>query len=721
MFYGTGLGAPLVGSVCEVTARYCAIADRAGRVAIVERATGAVMATQAFGPLEAMQFDEAGARLGVGAHRSAFEWSWRTGEVVDVGAPSSRQAVTVSARYLAWVEGSSGFTSEVMVTSRFGPASSHAFKSKYVKALHLLDEDLLLVVHTDSLEVWQLRGEAPPTPVASLELPAEPEPRLRPYGGRPVVEVCRSYLLVEASPTQWLVLTRRLVPVRTIALNREQVVVDPDSDRFAHLEARPSELTTAIVEDVASGRVLARADVKFSTGNRVRFSAAGLLFDSRLGRSGWDLQSPPRDVPGQGSAELLALVAGQRVEAVGSTVQFSDFFSPQPSAQAPSHGSSFVDGRVRLFGDHALFDSRKSEWSFEPRRVESWSALGVTLGEPLPGEPWTQEADTLTFTGGRTLRFSPGELGSVPWASVDAKQSRAVVCLPREWRLYDLTTGHVLRRVKEALEYATASFADDGSFLVTDAQWLTLYDRQGLVRGRLHHFTPDPNGFRSSDGLRPRVLWAGRSVVVALNQQLWFLKAQDLSVEGQVSADVVGLARTTTGVAVSLRQGLALYEETGGLRQQIEAARNVTGVQVVSEEGERVAFCDGARLVVLNQRGELEDEDASLCERATAIGVSRTHLAAVRDGAVLFVRRDDRSRWQLRSFAQPQGRGLRSGPHGAQPEAPERALLVRHGDQFEVWPSAARPFSSSVGAGLESASGLLDALWRPEAAPPDGR
>ena len=718
VFLGTGLAPPIERVECDRGARVCAFADRAGRLAIVERVTGAVLATQAFGEIEAMQFDAAGLQLGVGGHHGAFEWSWRTGEVVALGGGSSyRDGVAINAHHQAWVSGGLG-RYQVVVTPRDGGVA-RTFATDLVKTMRFLADDSLLVVHSDSLELLGLRAGGPITRVASFTLPAEPEPRVRGYAFRPYVHASRSYVWVEASSTQVVLLTRQLAFVRDVPRDREQLVVDPDSDRFVRFQELASGLTRAIVADVDTGRELARAELPFSGGGRAWFVPGGLVFSSRRGRWQWRLGAVPTELPGT-TTDVLAVVDGQRIEAADATVQFAPLASPHPTAQAPSYGATFVAGTLELLGDHLVIAAPPFEFGpgLGGPRAEVWSAEGTSsVVAPVPATD-VRDAASVTLRDGTPLKLPNQDQAASAWT--DATQTRAVVALAEEWRLYDLATGAVLLRVKSPLELGRApvSFSDDGKLLlVADAHWLVLYDRSGRVHGRFEYDHPDPTVLGlSSDYDALHVQWTPVAVAVAVRDHLWFLSRRDLAglTRHTLGSDLRHLVRTKSGVLGELDEGVSLFDPRGVLRRQITQA----GPRSISSDGTLVAYCDGDRLVVVDELGVRTDGDDTLCARALSVAASVTHLAAMRDGGVDLVRRDDRTRWRLASVASPRrlvhrGRGRGPGEPPPPPEPPERALIVRTDRAFEVWPASASPFVTTVASSYAATPGLLGDLWRP--------
>ncbi|MBM4780467.1 MAG: hypothetical protein GQE15_22415 [Archangiaceae bacterium] len=710
VFFGTGLAAPIDFAICEHDAHHCAFADRTGRLAIIERSTGAVLATQFFGEVEELRFDDSGLRLGVTGHHFAVEWSWRSGEVTSLADSRYRGAPTLGRRWHAWSSGG-GVGEQVVVTPRAG-GQSRVFPTGLVKVLHVVDDDRLLVVHTDSLELLRVRDDAPLEVIAAATLPPEPEPRLRSYGHRPVVQLSRSFLWVEADATKVLLFTKSLELVRTLERPRGALFVDPDSDRYAFLEELESGFTKVSLRQLEPARELAHAEVKFSGSGRVHFTPDRIVFSSWRGIWHWQPGEPPVEV--HGSAQTLAVVADQRVEMQDSSVQFTPLTGQQPASRSSSFGASLVKGELDLFDDHAVLTSRR-----DGCRTETWSASGVSelFSEPVK-EP-TRQGDTFNIAG-RTLRFAPNELAPASFLVVNGQQSRAVVTLANGWRLYDVKSGAVLAKGKTTLEWdrQPATFSDDGAWLlIADDQWLTLHDDKGRVRGRFQHFKPDPNalGMRGGSGPPTHVVWTPESIVVAIEEHVWFLKSPSLELIAQhTTSDLMSLEATRSGVAAFERSGLTLFDPRGVVRRHFTQH----GPQALSADGALIAFCDADRFKVVDPLGETVDEDATVCARATSISVSDSLLGSVRDGVVEFVRRDDRTRWSITSLAAKRPM-VRMGPaRGDPPLPPERALLIRSGDAFDSWPPASK-FVTTVGR-ITPATGLLEKLWpaREGATPP---
>lgn len=699
VFFGTGLAAPIDLATCDRALRHCAFADRTGRLAIIERSTGAVLATQFFGEVEALRFDDSGLRLGVTGHHVAVEWSWRSGEVSSLSDSRYRGAPTLGRRWHAWSSGG-GVGEQVVVTPR-AQGQPRVFPTSLVKVLHVVDDDRLLVVHTDSLELLRVRDDAPLELIAAATLPPEPEPRARGYGHRPVVQLSRSFLWVEADATKVLLFTKSLELARTLQRPRGALFVDPDSDRYAFLEELESGFTKVSLLQLEPPRELAQTEVKFSGSGRVHFTSDRIVFSSSRGV--WHWRPGEQVVEGRTAAQALSLVADQRVEVQESTVQFTPLTGQQPVTRAGSLGASLVRGELELFDDHAVLASRRDGCS-----AETWSASGVSAFFSEPVKEPTREGDSFIIAG-RTVRFAPGELTPTSFVVVNGQQSRAVVALANGWRLYDVTSGAVLAKGKTALEWERrpATFSDDGAWLlIADEQWLTMHDDTGRVRGRLQHFKPDPNVLGRRGGWAPptRVLWTAESVVVAIEEHVWFLKSPSLElIARHTTSDLMSLEATKSGVAALERSGLTLFDPRGAVRRKFTQQ----GPQALSADGELIAFCDGERFKVVDPLGEAVDEDATLCTRATSIALSASTLGSVRDGFVEFVRRDDRTRWVLSSFLARRAGGRSSNDP---PPPPERALLIRSGDAFDVWPAAASPFVTTVGA-LTPATGLLQKLW----------
>lgn len=703
VFFGTGLAAPIDFATCGKSE--CAFADRTGRLAIIERSTGTVLATQFFGEVEELRFDDSGLQLGVTGHHFAVEWAWRTGEVRSLRDTAYRGAPTLGRRWHAW-SGGRGVGDEVTVVPRAG-GSPRVFTTTLVKVLHVVDDDRLLVVHTDSLELLRVRDDGPLEVIASATLPPEPEPRVRGYGHRPVVHLSRSFLWVEADATKVLLFTKSLELARTLQRPRGALFVDPDSDRYGFLEDLESGFTKVSLFQLEPPLELAHAEVKLSGSGRVHFTPDRIVFSSWRGLWHWRPGEPPVEV--RSAAQVLAMVGAQRVEAQDSTVQFTPLTGQQPSSRASSLGASLVRAELELLDDRAVVTSRRDGCS-----VEAWSASGVTpvLVDP-PNEP-TREGDAF-IVAGRTLRFAPNELAPTSMVVTNEQNSRAVVTLATGWRLFDLKSGAVLAKGKTTLdpERQPIAFSADGTWLlIADEQWLTLHDEKGRVRGRFQHFKPDPNMLGSRGGGPPptHVVWTREAIVVAIGAQLWFLKAPGLELIAQHTlSSLTSFEPIPSGVAALERGGVTLFDARGAVRRKFTQQ----GPQALSADGALIAFCDADRLQVVDPLGEPVDEDATLCARATNIAVSDSLLGAVRDGAVELVRRDDRSRWSLRSFT-----AKRSGLISAAPaQPPARALLVRSGEAFDAWPPAASKFVTVTG--LVPTPGLLEKLWpaRQDASP----
>ncbi|MER2566540.1 MAG: hypothetical protein ABTQ32_37810 [Myxococcaceae bacterium] len=696
VFFGTGLAAPIDFATCGKSE--CAFADRTGRLAIIERSTGAVLATQFFDEVEDLRFDDSGSQLGVTGHHFAVEWAWRTGEVRSLRDTAYRGAPTLGRRFHTW-SGGRGVGDEVTVVPRAG-GSPRVFTTTLVKVLHVVDDDRLLVVHTDSLELLRVRNDGPLELIASASLPPETEPRMRGYGHRPVVHLSRSFLWVEADATKVLLFTRSLELARTLQRPRGALFVDPASDRYAFLEELESGFTKASLFQLEPPLELAHAEVKLSGSGRVHFTLDRIVFSSWRGLWHWRPGEPPVEV--RSAAQVLAVVGEQRVEAQDSTVQFTPLTGQQPTTRASSLGASLVRAELELLDDRAVVTSRRDGCS-----VETWSASGVTpvLLEPT-NEP-TREGDAF-IVAGRTLRFAPNELAPTSMVVTNERHSRAVVTLATGWRLFDLKSGAVLVKGKTTLdpERQPISFSDDGAWLlIADEQWLTLYDETGRGRGRFQHFKPDPNGLGSRGGWAPptHVLWTRDALVVAIDAHLWFLKAPGLELIAQHTlSSLTSLESTPSGVVALERGGVTLFDTRGAVRRQFTQH----GPQALSTDRALIAFCDSDRFKVVDPLGEPVDEDATLCARATNIAVSASQLGSIRDGAVELVRRDDRSRWSLRSFRAKRA-AITISREPAQP--PERALLVRAGEAFDIWPSTTSKFVTVTG--LEPAPGLLDKLW----------
>lgn len=697
VFFGTGLAAPIDFATCGKSE--CAFADRTGRLAIIERSTGAVLATQFFGEVEELRFDDSGLQLGVTGHHFAVEWAWRTGEVRSLRDTAYRGTPTLGRRWHAW-SGGRGVGDEVTVVPRAG-GSAHVFTTSLVKVLHVVDDERLLVVHTDSLELLRVRDDGPLEVIASATLPPEPEPRMRGYGHRPVVHLSRSFLWVEADATKVLLFTKSLELARTLERPRGALFVDTDSDRYAFLEDLESGFTKASLFQLDPPRELAHAEVKFSGAGRVHFTPDRLVFSSWRGLWHWRPGEPPVEV--RTSAQTLAVVADQRVETQDSTVQFTPLTGQQPTTHSNSLGGSLVRGELELFDDRAFFTSRR-----DGCRNETWSAWGVTelFSEPVK-EP-AREGDTF-IVAGRTLRFAHSELTSGSIIVANAQQSRAVVTLSNGWRLYDVRSGAVLAKGKPTLEpeREPISFSDDGAWLlIADEQWLTLHDEKGRVRGRFQHFKPDPNLLGSRGGSAPptHVLWTNESIVVAIEAHLWFLKPSTLElIARHTTSDLMSLEHTKSGVVAFERSGLTLFDSRGVVRRQIAQH----GPQALSADGTLIAFCDADHFMVVDPLGAAVDEDATLCARATNIAVSSALLGSVRDGVVEFVRRDDRTRWSVSAFTAKRAQVISSDDP---PRPPQRALLVRSRDRYECWPAAASKFVTTVGD-VTPTTGLLETLW----------
>lgn len=702
VFFGTGLAASVDFATCTNVG--CAFADRTGRLAIIERSTGTVLATQFFGEVEDLRFDDSGLQLGVTGHHFAVEWAWRTGEVRSLRDTAYRGAPTLGRRWHAW-SGGRGVGDEVTVVPRAG-GSSRVFTTSLVKVLHVVDDDRLLVVHTDSLELLRVRDDGPLEVIASATLPPEPEPRVRGYGHRPVVHLSRSFLWVEADATKVLLFTKSLELARTVERPRGALFVDPDSDRYGFLEDLESGFTKVSLRQLEPPLELAHAEVKLSGSGRVHFTPDRIVFSSWRGLWHWRPGEPPVEV--RSSAQVFALVGDQRVEAQDSTVQLTPLTGQQPTTQTISVGASLVRGELELFDDHAVLTSRR-----DGCRIETWSASGVTelFWEPVK-EPM-REGDTFVVAG-RTLRFAPSELTPVSFIVANAQQSRAVVTLSNGWRLYDVKSGAVLAKGKTLLdaERQPISFSDDGAWLLlADDQWLTLHDEKGRVRGRFQHFKPDPNLGRG--GPPPtHVLWTNECLVVAIAEHLWFFKPSTLElITRHTTSDLMSLERTKSGVVALERSGLTLFDSRGVVRRQIAQH----GAQALSADGALIAFCDADHLEVVDALGAHVDEDATLCARATNIAVSTSLLGSVRDGVVEFVRRDDRTRWSVSAFTAKRPQVISSDDP---PRPPQHALLVRSRDRYEFWPAAASKFVTTVGD-VTSTTGLLEKLWpRREAVSP---
>lgn len=658
-----------------------------------------MLATQYFGEVEELRFDDSGLRLGVTGHHFAVEWSWRSAEVTSLTDSRYRGAPTLGGRWHAW-SGGGGVGDQVVVTPRSG-GQPRTFATSLVKVLHVVDDDRLLVVHTDSLELLRVRDDAPLELIATATLPPEPEPRVRGYGHRPVVQLSRSFLWVEADATKVLLFTKSLELVRTLERPRGALFVDPASDRYAFLEELESGFTKVSLLQLEPARELAHAEVKFSGSGRVHFTPDHLVFSSW--RSVWQWRPGERPVEVHTPAQTLAVFADQRVEMQDSTVQFTSLTGQQPVTRSLSLGASLVKGELDLFDDHAVLTSRR-----DGCRAETWAASGGSelFSEPVK-EP-TREGDTFVIAG-RTLRFAPNELAPASFVVVNHQQSRAVVTLANGWRLYDVKSGAVLAKGKTTLEWdrQPVSFSDDGAWLlIADEQWLTLHDDKGRGRGRFQHFKPDPNslGMRGGYGPPTHVLWTPEVIVVAIEEHVWFLKAPSLELIAQhTTSDLMRLEATKSGVAAFERSGLTLFDPRGVVRRKFTQQ----GPQALAADGALIGFCDGDRFKVVDPLGETVDEDATLCARATNIAVSPSLLGSVRDGVVELVRRDDRSRWVLSSFTARRAGGR--SPNDP-PPPPERALLIRSADAFDVWPPAASPFVTTTGS-LTRAPGLLEKLW----------
>ena len=702
--FGTGLEAPLQGATCDDAATRCAAFDRLGHLAVVERSTGAVLATTYFGEVEALRFDASGEWLGVGGHHVAVEWRWRTGEVTTFGDSKYRDASALNPSHHAWAQGRGG-KYDVVVTPRTG-GEARVFSTVLVKTMQFVADDTLLVVHSDSLELLRLTATGPLERIAALTLPAEPEPRVRGYGGRPVVHVSPRHVWVEALPNQVLVLDKHLQAVTTLERPRALLVVDPNSERYALLQEQATGLTEVSVADLASGKALAKASVQFSAGGRAFFSGEDLVFSSYRGVWAWRLGQPPVVLESSAPHEVLAVVGQERFESLGAAVQFAPLASKHVSGRALSHGVSFSRATLRLFEDHAVIAS-----TGDVRREESWSAKGIAdVVSTAVAEP-TREADGYVFASGKKLKFKPSELPALSLIT-NAQQTRAIAVMEKAWRLYDVASGALLTEERAQLEWERGPlwFSDDGrSLLIVSEQWLTLYNERGRVVGRFQYFKPEADGLGRSSPMRAHVVWAKETLIVGINQQLWFLHSKNLKLIASHAVDsVFGLERTKTGVVARHDDGLTLFDERGVERRHLKA----NGPHGVSPDGALLAFCDGERLTAIDELGLQVDEDEHLCARAMGVGVSSSQLATLHDGVVEVVRRDDRCRWQLRSFSQPTTR-WRMGPRRSSDSAvPPRTLVVQHDGTYDVWPTEAAPFVTTVG-GATKTSGLFERVWAP--------
>ena len=98
---------------------------------------------------------------------------------------------------------------------------------------------------------------------------------------------------------------------------------------------------------------------------------------------------------------------------------------------------------------------------------------------------------------------------------------------------------------------------------------------------------------------------------------------------------------------------------------------------------------------------------------ASALAISRNHVAVVRRGEVRLLRRDDRSTWAARSFHRDSRIGIGIGHRsGDPPPPPSSVLVVQRDDRFGLSDPAASPFVTVFGAREVPMLELTSELWR---------
>ena len=118
-------------------------------------------------------------------------------------------------------------------------------------------------------------------------------------------------------------------------------------------------------------------------------------------------------------------------------------------------------------------------------------------------------------------------------------------------------------------------------------------------------------------------------------------------------------------------------------------------------------------VVVVDEFGKTLDGDATFCDDASALAISRNHVAVVRRGEVRLLRRDDRSTWAARSFHRDSRIGIGIGHRsGDPPPPPSSVLVVQRDDRFGLSDPAASPFVTVFGAREVPMLELTSELWR---------
>jgi hypothetical protein len=714
VFYGVGLShASSVGAVCDARGERCAVADLDGRIAIVDRATGGVLATSVFHRDEAIAFDASGDHLGVGL----AEWDWRTNDVRFVAERSC--CVALAPNRIAWVDGAQfGAPARIHIRNRGGaPAFEAELSSAGIKYLEFAGDDWLFIVHTDSVEAFDLSGAS--TQRTSLQLaPERGGDSWRPYHRNPRLQLTRTHVLLRSLPGELRVLTRKLELVRTVELNGSGgVFANPDSDLLVRTAGLANGHTAVEVEDAVSGKHIASTELEGSSSFTVHFWKDRLVLSQFGGVWLWDLRSPPAKVPATNDVNQALALAGSDLLAMHARMlRITPLDASRPPRAVSEFSVQVLPSGIALAGDHLLVRAGA--------QVEAWGADGVQPATPdelrLVLGP-TAELDASAIEGVVSLRGAGNRLVavSVPkddWVTgvaFDSKRTRAVVTLRSTWRLYDLARGTVLRSGKVAPDWprTVASFSPRGeAFLVVDPELVTSYSRDGKQLARVKYPREEQLGSRGGSGDQPaaNIVWTAKGVVLSLwsEPEVWFLKSPSLQFIARVPGGYAnGLTRLATGVAV-LDRG-ALYSDEGVLRATLPTSR----VSTVSADGSLVAYCAQSAVVVVDELGKTVDGDASFCDDARALSVSRSHLAVVRRGEVRLLRRDDRSLWTARSFRDDRARGFGRNSNEP-PPPPSRLFLLEHEDRYGLSDSLAGPFVTNFGMREVPLTELTSSLWR---------
>ncbi|MFT3713595.1 MAG: hypothetical protein QM817_38550 [Archangium sp.] len=696
VLYGTGLGSDSsLAATCDVRSERCAIIDLAGRVAIVERSTGKVLATSFFPERGPIAFDQSGDLLGVGP----TEWNWRTGETRSIAARTC--CVARSPNRVAWLEGPQ-FTLPAQLHVR-GRTSDFAVEltATSIKYLLFAGDDLLLVVHTDSLDAYDLSGSEPRASSLQLE-PERGSDHWRPYGGNPRVQLTATRILLSVTPTELRVLTRKLEPVRTLQPQNEAVFADERADRLARVKALDGNRVQVVVEDTDTGRQLATTEFETTSTVSARFCGDRLLLSTYGGTWLWDLRSPPAKF----DDGRPLLVAGDDVlETHRSSVRFNSLDGKQPPREAQTFSSLSIPTAVFLRDDHVLIRGARLE------------ALGPAGLQPLTDDDQRLAAGpafelnrsvrdgefVLESSGGRLTRVSVAKDDWVSAVTVDEPRTRAVVVLHTEWRLYDLTRGTVLRSEKLTdWPHAVASFQPGSrAFVLVDAEHVTAWSRDGKRLARRSYPLEKQDGMRGGSGEQPAadLVWTKTGVALSLwtEPDLWFLQVPSLEFIKRVPGGGYAerLQRLASGVAVFERDALALFSDDGTLRARVETS--LWGARSVSADGKLVAYCSKSAVVVLDEHGKTVDGDARFCDDARALSVSRSHLAVVRRGEVRLMRRDDRSIWSALAFHPDRAIGFGSRA-GDPPPPPSSLLVLEREDRFGLSDLRASPHVTAFDA-----------------------